>query len=766
MNYKFLTNFYTWGVKLIIFVIPFLSLYIARSMFFPYITGRNFGFRILIEIALVLWMGLIFLNKEYRPKPSILLWSLLGFIVVLGLANLFGANPYHSFWSRYERMEGYIMILHLAAYFLMASAVLKTKKDWQILFNIFIAVGLLIGLYALFQRLGYFRAIQGGQFRVDGTIGNPTYLAGYLLFILALCAMFFAAVRKKWAKYYYGAAAAFTLLIIYFTASRGPILALLIAAVLSPLLYLVFGHAKSAPPPPAGESGNPKAPMRTENRQVRIYKRIAVSLLALMIILPTAFWLLRNTAFIKNSPTFGRLASISLTEKTTRSRFMVWNMAWQGFKERPVLGWGQENYINVFAKYYNPKMYDQEPWFDRAHNSIFDWLTNAGALGLLAYLSLFAAALAMVWSVFKKSLISFSEAAVLFVTLIAYFIQNLFVFDNFNTYILFFSLLAYISNLERFTVIPAAAQKEDFNVIQKRTNISLAVAAAALILIAPIIYFANVRPIQESQSLIGALQLIAGKATPDQVLEKFKQVLSYSTFGDGEAKDQLGRLAIQLADTASIPPENKINFIKTAIEELEKQIVKYPNDLKARLFLGTLYNRTANLDLSYRDKARVHLEEALRLSPTRQTTYFAMADNHLLINDFDGALDYLQKAVDLEPSFMEAQVNLAKIAVYAGRGDIVQKVIDQIRQIAPRDTASLAMIGDVLINVQRTDLALELYKAVVELAPDNARYRANLAGLYLNQGMKDKAREEALKAAELDPANFGKQVEEFLKNLK
>ena len=29
-------------------------------------------------------------------------------------------------------------------------------------------------------------------------------------------------------------------------------------------------------------------------------------------------------------------------------------------------------------------MWGQEPWFDRSHNIFFDWLINAGLLGLLA----------------------------------------------------------------------------------------------------------------------------------------------------------------------------------------------------------------------------------------------------------------------------------------------------------------------------------------------------------------------------------------------
>ena len=68
---------------------------------------------------------------------------------------------------------------------------------------------------------------------------------------------------------------------------------------------------------------------------------------------------------------------------------MIWNISWQGVKERPILGWGQDNFSFVFTKYYNPQMYAQEPWFDRSHNVFLDWLVAAGVVGLIAYLYLF-----------------------------------------------------------------------------------------------------------------------------------------------------------------------------------------------------------------------------------------------------------------------------------------------------------------------------------------------------------------------------------------
>ena len=99
---------------------------------------------------------------------------------------------------------------------------------------------------------------------------------------------------------------------------------------------------------------------------------------------------------------------------------MIWQMSWEGFKERPIFGWGQENFLYVFAKHYNPKMWNQEPWFDRSHDVFFDWLVAGGAVGLLTYLSMFAALIYTLWwkrkhhfSVLERAVLLAPEEAIL-----------------------------------------------------------------------------------------------------------------------------------------------------------------------------------------------------------------------------------------------------------------------------------------------------------------------------------------------------------------
>ena len=67
------------------------------------------------------------------------------------------------------------------------------------------------------------------------------------------------------------------------------------------------------------------------------------------------------------------------------------------FKERPIFGWGPENFSIALEKHYLPQF---EVWYDRAHNVFFDYLTQTGILGLLSYLGIFAT---FYWQFFSKT---------------------------------------------------------------------------------------------------------------------------------------------------------------------------------------------------------------------------------------------------------------------------------------------------------------------------------------------------------------------------
>ena len=47
-----------------LFAVPFLTLYVENDYFFPFITGKNFWFRILVDISFAAWVILAFADAE------------------------------------------------------------------------------------------------------------------------------------------------------------------------------------------------------------------------------------------------------------------------------------------------------------------------------------------------------------------------------------------------------------------------------------------------------------------------------------------------------------------------------------------------------------------------------------------------------------------------------------------------------------------------------------------------------------------------------
>src|SRR5262245_12916914 len=93
-----------------VYLLPFIPLIVSQSLFFPYITGKNFTFRIIVEIIAGAWLALMFISAEYRPRKSWILAATTIFVFLIALSDAFGAYPFKSFWSNYERMDGWITL--------------------------------------------------------------------------------------------------------------------------------------------------------------------------------------------------------------------------------------------------------------------------------------------------------------------------------------------------------------------------------------------------------------------------------------------------------------------------------------------------------------------------------------------------------------------------------------------------------------------------------------------------------------------------------
>lgn len=140
----FLVHLVRFGVYLALFA----PLVVSQAFYFPFVAPKSLFFFGLAEIVIAGWIGLMIINKKYRPSFNVVTFFLFVFLGILTLTSLTGLSFAHSFWSKFERMTGLLMWLHLVGFFLVITSVFKTRQDWQKLFGFSICAALLVGAVA------------------------------------------------------------------------------------------------------------------------------------------------------------------------------------------------------------------------------------------------------------------------------------------------------------------------------------------------------------------------------------------------------------------------------------------------------------------------------------------------------------------------------------------------------------------------------------------------------------------------------------------
>ncbi len=661
-----------WIVIAGIFALPFVPLIVSSSLFFPYITGKNFTFRLIVELLAGFWLALALVDARYRPKRGWILGCFALFILVIALADAQGANALKSFWSNYERMDGWITIAHLFVYLTIASVVMNTENLWRRLFQFTLAISACLSIYGLSQVAGS----AGLATRIDATFGNPIYLAVYMLFnvfiavllmvqegdqdwgvmdrvalpfaLLAgficiapqaasLGLLFFIAllsialmeafmfIRRRYVL-------AFVIVLdtiaLFFTGTRGTELGLIGGGLLAIVLYAFLQGS-------------------------RRMRYIAASAVIVVVVLAGGLRMAHNTPWINSVGFLDRLASISLSDDTIYARLLNIQIATKGVLERPILGWGQENYAIVFDKYYDPRMYAQEPWFDRVHNIIFDWLVAGGILGLAAYLSIFAATLWELWRKTKAGIHAFTlaERSIITGLLAGYFIHNLSVFDNVTSYILFGTVLAYL--VWRRNVADNAPAIVTRELLPTPTLPYAAIGTVAIACIAA--WLINWNALQENVTLLSALE------SPNPAT--FEKAISYNTFGTQEVREQLAQMAAQAAAASSqnVPDSIKQQFFTNAVSEMQLQEKVSPLDARFPFFIGTVEDSFGD----YKDAA-ITLNAAHDLSPKKQSILFQVGLNDQALGELAAAEQVFKQAYELDTDDQQALGYYIAAAVRAG----------------------------------------------------------------------------------------------------
>ncbi len=716
---------------------------VFSNLLFPYISSKQLSFNILIEALLPFWLLLIWKYPAFRPQRSPITWGLLAYLLVILVSSFTGVDFNLSFWGDVERLLGFFHIFHFFILYLYIITVFRNKEDWYWLLS---ASVLAASVEAII-------IIARGQ--DIGTIGNTAYVSGYLMFNLFFAVLLL--LRTSWQKQWPFYITIVLMLIAFFKAdTSGAIIGLGLG-----LLFLLFLLGIFA--------------------SRRLWRRSSLIVFVGVLLMVGALFSQYNQPWFKNN---SFLHDLSANKATFQTRLISWRGAQADFHLHPWLGNGFGNYAMIFDRQFDPKFFDystSDTYFDRAHNNLIDITSTTGVIGLLAYLSIFVAA-ALVW---RRKIVSegkrirpgregllMRELLVIAALLLAYFIQNLAVFDSLVTYIPLMLTLGYLVSLTQKN-----DETEDLILAEASGTATAGKELFFLILFSLVsiffIYQYNIRPLVMMKTVInGYADLSYGNY--DQGFSEYQEALSMDTPLDRDARNTLVNLVIGKPTIfTNLKSENVKESLNYVLSLSEKNLQYNENDSLAQMQVAQLYDIASRyysqepvLFKLYSDKALEAIGKSSAVSPGRIPVYFIKAQIQANRGDLAGAEESFLIAYNLNPNYVEVHCQLANY-YFLTESD---KYIDYSNGCLERGGKNLmpsALAGAVAHYQENEDNGhlLLAYRLSAAQGSKEALLYANLAKLELLAGNFEAALNNAVMAADINPT-LRPVVQSFMQDIE
>ncbi len=731
---------------LFVFLTLLTPFVVYKDLLFPFVTSKAFTLRIMVELAFPFYVFLVLSDKRLRPRlREPLNIAVLAFLAVNLVSALAGVNVTRSLWGNFERMGGVFYLGHLVALYFYMQLLGQAPGNWIKRFlQWLIAAAVLVTLNGISGKIGGPILVQDPSLpgRVSSTFGNPIFFPSFLIPVMFLSLYFAFQETVSWKRWAYGAAAVIQLYGVYISVTRGALVGLIAGIGIAAVAYIIL----------------------TDRKAVKLYGGAAAAVLIIGVGLLFSF-----AGKLPEGSLPRRL--FTLEDSNSSARLIQWRTALKGFPERPALGVGPENYYVIANQYFNPEMYKYDPsWFDKPHNYLLEILVTNGALGFAAYAGMIGFAIWGLYRSYKLELLSLNEATMLFCGLVAYEIQNLFVFDTVSASLSFYVLMGVIAYMIWEGRRDPQAEKEGRRRQAAGAGSSLGWASfgVAGIVMIYLVYVANVLPMRIAKDVN------YGYAYSGADLEK-----SVSYFTDAiNAPFNMDPAEVggRYADFAARLPQNPLaqkdpqlaaQQIKTALDYERGVAEKLGNDPLA-------WNRVAVLDISQAlltqepfDAAEADLQKALDLVPQRVEILQTMLQLRVSQQNFAEAANVAERMTSINPYNPVYAWQLATVYNLASQTpqavDLGNKLLEEGKK--PADYKLFQWLISYDQEHGNYSQAAELSELAVQLSPQDINAYMQLAQAYASSGQKQQAIDAANKVAELDPDKAA-EVQAFIQGLR
>ena len=615
------------AVRTGIFLVLLTPLVVGSQVIFPFVVGKAVYARAVIEITFACWVVLVLFHRQHRPAWSWTLFAFAVWLVVSWIAGALGVSPARSMWSTYERMHGVFDLGHWFAFSLMAASAFRRVADWRLLFGVNVALaaaacaaglthhyGILdirpfgdspISAPSAFERATYSTWTDWvGSLRasVQSTLGNPAYMGVYATVAAVIGAALVVhspgpsaggrAARPRfvpWVTRLWALLVVIILWTLWQSGARGALAGLGAASVVCAACAV---RGRSAFASRAGGG-------------------VLAALAAAAMLLAIARTTTVLDPIVESSSTLSRIATVGLDEAATGERVRYAGAGLRAFLDRPLFGWGPENFLVVWGRYGGGDF----GFSDRVHNKPIEELTTKGAVGLLAYLTLWAVmASVLIRAVRRQSGGDRRFLCVIGAALVAYFVQNLFLFDTPATLMLFSLLAAFTATVETRLRTPASAAGADpprrpARASLRRPGLPIAAAAVAVSTIVSLAVL-NARAYSAATALLDATQ--TARPWPDRLDDFVRSIDGFPGLAN-YARMYLAAGAVDFL--AGMSDEDFGRTVETVMIEAGRGEAEEPRNWRFSVIMAAFYQAAATRDAFWLDLARRHANRADELAP-------------------------------------------------------------------------------------------------------------------------------------------------------
>jgi O-antigen ligase len=651
---------------------------------FPFVFSKLIYFQILIGLTFPAYLALAWMEPKYRPALKHQLYlAVAAYFGALLISVIFAVDPARAWWGNQERMNGLFTLLHFFAWMTMMVGVLKSWDDWKKLLNWEVALSAIMAIVAMLQKLNPNLLMFPAGDRVGGLVDNPIYMAAYQIFNLFFLALLFWRVPSKSARVWYAAFAVCDIIAFILAQSRGALVGLAAGILLFGLYIALFSKGKKV-------------------------KGIVFGGLLVLAVAYGGLYLARDTAFVKSTP-LERLTNFNTTVDT---RLIAWQIAWQGFVDRPIAGWGLDNFHILFNQKFNPESLrfgTYETWFDRAHNTVLDVLSMTGLIGFFTYFAIYFCIFLATWRAYKKKWIDLPIAAILFSLPVAYFVQNLFVFDHPAGFTMSFMLYALIIAATKGEFIGEKEEAVETKQGEQRDApwILFTIVFAMFALLA---YRTAWLPFKASMTAIKANAVF--NVNPQLGYQYFKEASEIPTLYKDEqsflmAQDVIGMIGAGVF--TKIPNYQDIYALAKSLSE--EEVSRHPQNTHPHYIFARLSQEMVSISSTEAQVSYEQYQRAIETSPKRQQLWYGLARLYLQTGQLDKAVDAFKTVRDFDPEDGIGPWNYGLILMY----DKASQTNDNALRLQGAQEIKKAMEDPYPYNLQSGKELLPLYDAYIVL---------------------------------------------------